>query len=167
MSEIETYKVFVDFSLSLSEMVAAGKYDRVNSDIFLYEEYFPPVGRKEEIEIIIPFFPKYAKLGLCTAKASWDEMEKEGLRRASLQELLALGAQHPELLLKKKRIIAPTVLICPEDGAWVVPVLAAYSGRREFVLLWFDMPHFYPGHCYIAVRKEQYNVKKEALGLRA
>ena len=83
----DTYKVKVicDFS----KAIEAGKYDLVNiKNAFT----FSVCKDVEEVEVRLFHFGR----GF-TVEGCLDKMEKEGYRPATIWELLALGAKHPDL----------------------------------------------------------------------
>jgi len=84
------FHIVVDYARSLSEMISAGAYDWVNSDIT--SEHFPVKG-EGRVELV-PELVHYGK-----SMSSDDiirDMDKRGLRPATLPELLAYGEKNPE-----------------------------------------------------------------------
>jgi hypothetical protein len=92
------YQITVDYSRTLEEMIAAGKYDWVHPDIT--SSNFPidqsKSGSTENLEAVIVHLDKYVKDTEIVLKL----MDKNGLRPATLPELLALGEQYPEFQRK-------------------------------------------------------------------
>lgn len=89
-----TFRLVVDYGLSLAQMIAAGKYDWVNSDITA--EHFPVSGQgKQAVEVELWRLNKYFKNG--DEVIAELERVKPDYRPATLPELLALGAAQPEL----------------------------------------------------------------------
>jgi len=82
--------VVVDYSKSLTEMISAGNYDWVNSDIS--EKNFP-VNGKGQIESNIELI-HYGKS--MSSEDVIQDMETKGLRPATLSELLAFGKSYPD-----------------------------------------------------------------------
>lgn len=85
------FMVTIDYGLSLKDMIAAGKYGWVNWNITAENCPFKGTG-KVETDIRLIHFNKWM-----TAQQVLSELEKLGLRSATLVELLALGAKYPEL----------------------------------------------------------------------
>ncbi|MFA6593836.1 MAG: hypothetical protein WCT16_01130 [Candidatus Buchananbacteria bacterium] len=87
-------QLVIDYRMTLAQMIIAGKYDRVNSDI--NAEHFPINGKgKKAVDIELWHPNRYFKNGdevIAELKKS-----KYGYRFATLPELLALGAAQPEL----------------------------------------------------------------------
>lgn len=134
----------VDFSLSLQEMIALGKYGWVNSDIT--PSNFPLTGKGlDEVEYKIYHFDKEMK-----TKQVEDQMEKDGYKPGKIWHLLSFGAQNPEEQ-KKYPIIAlgSSVGLC---GFWRVPFLDFGGGGRRLSLYCRD--GVWSGGCrFLAVRK--------------
>lgn len=86
-----TYKVTVNYGQTLAEMIAAGNYDWQNTDIIAEHFPIPPAKRgKEEVEIELVHLNRYAE-----SDEVLRELDKMGLRPATLPELLAFGAAYP------------------------------------------------------------------------
>lgn len=86
---METYPITVDYSKSLDEMIEAGNYDWVNTEIT--DKHFPIKRRKKTIDIEL--------VNYNTSMKSDDilkDLNKRGLRPATLPELLAFGTTHPD-----------------------------------------------------------------------
>jgi len=92
--------ITVDYSLSLEQMIALGRYGWKNEHITT--ELFPLKGEgKKEIAVELV---KYKKGGNLSDKVL-AYLDSKGLRPATIEELLAFGAAFPELQ-KKFRIVA-------------------------------------------------------------
>ena len=86
-----TYPVTVNYDLSLAGMIKAGRYDWVNSDIT--EKHFPVKGEGiKEVTAELVCFNKYM-----SSKDVLRELDRCGLRPATIEEILAFGAKYPEL----------------------------------------------------------------------
>lgn len=101
-----TYSVTIDYNKSLVDMIVAGKYDYVNSNIA--EKNFPiqrpsvseadtgngpyraPGIQNDSIEIVLVHLNKVA-----TTTEVLAHMDKLGLRPARIEELLAFGEKYP------------------------------------------------------------------------
>ena len=85
------FRVTVDYSRSLAEMIGAGKYDWVNFDITA--EHFPITGTgKAEVNLVLVHFNR-----AMSTNEVLDDFKKRGLRPAKIEELLALGERYPDL----------------------------------------------------------------------
>ena len=85
------FRVAVDCTMSLAEMIAAGRYDQVDSGIT--PERCPIQGEgKVERELVLVHFGR-----VMTTDEPLAELDCRGLRPAKFEELLALGVAHPEL----------------------------------------------------------------------
>jgi len=112
------YSVTVNYGLPVEEMVAAGSYDYVNSDIT--SEHFPAQGQgKQEKEITLFHFNRQI-----SSKQAIKKMDEQGYRPAEPEEILTLGAEHPDIQRQ-----FPIVAL---GSSWQHPV----SGRRCIVCLW-------------------------------
>jgi len=87
-------KIVVDYDLSLQEMIAAGQYDLVNDDIT--PERFPVIG-KGVMQLISQLVHFNRNISSDDAEK---ELDKKGLRPATLAELLAFGKTYPEVQRK-------------------------------------------------------------------
>jgi hypothetical protein len=125
----DTYKVTVDNGLKLADMVAAGKYDYVNHDIT--PEHFPLDTRApEQVEIRLVHLGRQA-----TTEEVLAELEKRGLRPATLPELLALGAAHPDLQ-RSLSIVAFGSRWSDSGGRVEFSFLDVYGDGRRLSLYW-------------------------------
>lgn len=174
-----TFKVIVDYTKPLADMIVDGKYDDVNLDITA--EHFPidtrhqssadDVARaSEEIKIRLVHLGRDAKTAEVEA-----EFDKTGLRPVTLPELLALYAAYPDLQRKYQTepiVALGSVWRMPEDDLrkfeknaiisfcrypdcdLCVPMLDEYNKGRRLILRWCG-PMFGWGshHRFAAVRK--------------
>lgn len=126
-----TFSVTVDYTLALPEMITAGKYDWVNSDIT--QKHFPVIGEgKVERELILVHFGR--NMG---TEAVLEDFDKQNLQSATIEELLALGATHPELQRQFPIIALGSVWQHPGGGR-CVPYLGEDSSERCLSLDWYD-----------------------------
>lgn len=87
----QIFKVAVDYGQTLEQMIAAGRYDWVSSGIT--PKRFPISGEGgAERELVLVHPNKVASTDEVLA-----ELDRHGLRPAKIEEILALGAAHPEL----------------------------------------------------------------------
>jgi len=106
-SEVATYlyprvfKVVVNYAQSLTEMISAGKYDWVSSNITA--DHFPMSGSGEvELNLELVHFGCLMESDKVLA-----ELDSLGLRPAILPELLAFGAKRPD----KQREFPPIIAL--------------------------------------------------------
>ena len=123
------FKVVVDYTQSLADMISAGKYDWVNGDIIA--ENFPISGSGQaELNAELVHFNRIMESGDVLK-----ELDKLGLRPANIAELLAFGAKYPD----KQRefpIIALGSVWQNRYGYRYVPELWSGSVRRKLNLHW-------------------------------
>lgn len=147
-SKAEEITLTVDYSKNLKEMIAAGKYDRTNSDIT--EKHFPlPTelnGKKVESSSKLFHFNRSI-----SSKDAISEMDKVGYRPATLAELLALGESQPDLQ-RQFPIIALGSVWHHASGRRVVPGLDVDGIGRKLDLYWFD-GDWGAHYRFLAVRK--------------
>lgn len=87
----KTYRhgVIVDYGQSLAEMIANGKYARVDGHITA--DHFPMRERgKQHVVVELVYFSS----GMSAEEVHW-ELKSRGMRSATLPELLAFGATYP------------------------------------------------------------------------
>lgn len=126
----QTFRVAVDYTQTLKQMISAGKYDWANSDIT--QDHFPIKGNgKKEEEVVLFHFDK-----VMTSEQAITEMDKTGFRPATIEELLALGAQQPELQ-KQFPIVALGSVWRNPLGDRNVPDLRWGGRQRSLDLDWF------------------------------
>ena len=143
-----TFSVEVNYSQTLAEMIAAGKYDRKNDDI--NEKYFPipkiPAGPvKVALNLELVHFNRFISSDEVIA-----ELKKRGLLPATLPELLAFGVAYPE-----KQREFPIVALGSVRQDWhgrSVPCLWGLSGGRHLDLLYFEVG-WHDFYRFLAVRE--------------
>lgn len=85
------YKIVVDYSMSLANMILAGDYGYVNPNITA--ENFPVQGEGAiELDGVLVHFNRDIE-----SDDAVKEMDQMGLRPATMAELLAFGAKFPEI----------------------------------------------------------------------
>jgi hypothetical protein len=125
----KTLRIVVDYSLSLEQMITAGKYDWSNSDITA--KRFPLKGSgKVELEPKLFYFGRDMSSDNVIA-----EMDKEGFRPCTIEELLAIGEQHPEL--QRKFPLVALGSVAKVNGNRHVACLFRDGSGRELHLGWF------------------------------
>lgn len=129
-----TYPVTIDSALSLQEMIAAGRYDWVNDDIT--PECFP-IQRSgtKTTEIALVHRNKTVE-----SQPLIDELDREGYRPATIEELLALGAKYPDL--QREYPIVALGSVAEVGGGRCVVCLDRWRDERGLDLLWFGSEWF-------------------------
>ena len=126
-SKRQTFKVLVDYTKTLKEMIRVGQYDWINDDIT--SNHFPVTGTgQKEVEITLFHFNR-----TISSDDAITEMKKAGYRPASVEELLALGAAEKELQ-KQFPINALGSVWRRPDGDRDVPCLGRDGGGRDLDL---------------------------------
>lgn len=132
-------------NLSLSDRIARGKYDWMNSDIT--EKHFPTnILRDYDVEYKLFHFDRSIN-----SEDVLKAVEQEGFRPGTLAELLALGEAQSDLQ-KQFTIIALDSTWQSSVGSCAVPVLGSDEGERELGLkcFWDDWDD---DDRFLAVRK--------------
>jgi len=139
-----TYPITVDYGQNLAQMIEVGKYDWVNSDITA--KNFPTKGKgKDNLETEIVHFGRSMSSEQVLA-----DLDKMGLRPATLPELLAFGAKHPELQRQFPIVALGSVSLV--HGNRGVAYLYHDERERYLFLDWFDCD-WYDYVRFLAVRK--------------
>jgi len=143
----ETYKVMVDYGLSLSEMIKFGNYGWFNDDIT--DKNFPLQGTgKQESELVLVHLNRNA-----TTTEVREYMKEQGLEPAKIEHLLAFGATYPELQ-REFPIIALGSVWVSGDGNRNCPYLDSRGGKRRLDLYWGGgAGHWHEACRFLAVRK--------------
>ncbi len=134
----------VDYGMTLEQMIAAGNYDWKNDDITA--KRFPLSGTGK-----VAFEPKLFHFDRdISSENAIKEMEKDGLRPAKIEELLAYGALLPEE--QRKYPIVALGSVAEVYGDRDVAYLSRGGSRRRLDLDWFDVD--WRGGCrFLGVRK--------------
>jgi hypothetical protein len=117
---LQSYPLTINRERSRSEMVAAGNYDYVHHDIT--EKNFPVAKGETEVKAVLVRLDR-----VTSEEEALAEMERRGLRPATMDELNAFGEQHP----KRKRGYSIVAL-----GS----VLGRRRGDRRVGYLWNAIP---------------------------
>ena len=90
----EEIKLTVDYTKTVEQAITDGNYDWKNDDIIVKNFPISPemIGKKVEVVTKLFYFNRDI-----SSNDGISEMKKAGYRPATLMELLALGAVHPEL----------------------------------------------------------------------
>ena len=141
----ETFRLTVDYSQSLEAMIAAGQYDRKNSDII--PKHFPIEGSG-----IVEFEARYFCFNrrIFSEDVVKKEIEAAGWKAAKIEHLLSHRKTSPEEQSKFSIIGLGSVALV--GGRRVVPCLYRRVSRRCLGLCWFGFD--WRGPCrFLAVRK--------------
>lgn len=140
------YKVVVNHGQSLKEMIAAGKYDYVNSDITA--DNFPiqlQGSGQQSIVIELVHFGRDME-----SEAVLKEFEARGLRAATFPELLAFGSTYPEKQREFPIVALGSMRLVHDDR--YIPYLDRWLAKRGLNLNWF-VDRWHPRCRFAAVRK--------------
>ncbi|GMU25974.1 hypothetical protein KJZ71_02975 [Patescibacteria group bacterium] len=142
------YRITIDRSQTLADMIAAGKYGYVNENIT--ETYFPlkKSDGKREVEVVLVHLDE--RLTTDQVKA---ELDRRGLKPASIVELLFLGAAHPDLQREFPVVALGSSWRLP-NGDLSVPELWYARGKRHLSLSYDDPDSMWLEHYrFVALRK--------------
>jgi len=130
----------------LQAMIAEGNYDWVNSDIT--SEHFPIEGEGQvEVELHLIHLNRVA-----TGDEVLTELDKRNLRPATIEDLLALGAIHPDLQRDFPIVAVGSVWRRPDGHRYVPCLCGHWDGRRDLGLDWIGFR--WDGDCrFLAVGK--------------
>ncbi|MBN1325810.1 hypothetical protein JW977_02410 [Candidatus Falkowbacteria bacterium] len=169
----DTYKVVVDYSKSLTEMIQLGNYGYVNDDIT--DRHFPIQGSgQHEAELVLVHLNKdattkevlvqgsgqyEAELVLvhlnkdATTKEVLANLDEMGLKPAKIEHQLALGALRPELQ-KEFPIVALGSVWVDGRGDRHYPYLDFNDDKRKLRLDWDARGSHWYDYCrFLALRK--------------
>ncbi|TSC92340.1 MAG: Uncharacterized protein CEN92_8 [Candidatus Berkelbacteria bacterium Licking1014_96] len=133
------YAIAVNYRLSLDEMIAAVNCDWVNENIAKSKEFRQEIEiaaavkrvQQEDLSAVLLHLKHEA-----TSQEVLKEMEKRGLRAATLAELCAFGAKHPEF--QREFPIIGLGSYCVLGGGRQVPVLWGFASGRSLYLYYPD-----------------------------
>lgn len=142
---VTCYPITVNYDLTMKVMIKAGKYNYANPDITA-EHFSVTEEGQADISIELVHFDRRIE-----SDEAIRELDRMGLRPATLPELLAFGARHPDVQ-REFPIVALGSVWQSRDGNRYVPYLWSDSGERHLYLGWFEVEWF--GHYrFAAVRK--------------
>ncbi|MCX6743687.1 MAG: hypothetical protein NT116_05665 [Candidatus Parcubacteria bacterium] len=141
------YKVVVDYSKTLAEMIKAGNYSWFNDDIT--EKYFPLQGAgQHEVEMELVHLNRNA-----TTKEVLEHLNGLGLESAKIEHLLAFGVAYPDVQ-KEFPVIALGSVWVLSSGLRSSPCLFSSNGQRRLSLSWHKDGTPWGEACrFLAVRK--------------
>lgn len=139
------HRVTVDRDKKLKAMVEAGRYDWTNSDIT--DKYFPVEGSGTvDVDIELVHYNR-----VMSEDNVRQDFDARGLRPATIEELLALGASKPDLQ-REYPIIGLGSVWQRLLGHRLCPYLNWNGSRRHLDLYWLECG--FSGICrFAAVRK--------------
>ncbi|MDP1688726.1 MAG: hypothetical protein Q8L47_01170 [bacterium] len=138
------YQLVVNYCMGLDEMIRAGKYDWINSDIT--SENFP-ITAHGKVEIVAEVIHLNREVSSDEAIA---ELEHIGYRPGTLPELLAFGEKHPNV--QRGFPIVALGSVSRVEGGRLVACLWSNGSKRKLNLHWFDN-RWYANYRFLAVRK--------------
>ena len=140
----ENWLLNLDYGQSVEEMVKAGRYDYVND--YITGENFPVESGLAQVEAIMVHPNRFM-----SSEDVISLLDRKGLRPATMVELLAFGAQHPDAQ-RRFPIVALGSVWTISDGNRHVGCLWEDPGDRGLHLYWFDADWAAP-YRFLAVRK--------------
>ncbi len=142
----EEYVVFLDYGKSVEEMVSAGQYKRKNSDI--NSKNFPTKGEgTANVNLELVHFGKSV-----SSEYVLVYLKENGMRPATVEELLAFGATYPKIQ-REFPIICLGSSWVDSDGTRSVPYLDGRGSERDLNLCWLDVDWLASCRFLAAVRK--------------
>lgn len=141
----EVFRLSVDYSKSLADMIVAGKYGYTNTDITA--DHFPVVGSGTvEMDAVLVHLGRNA-----TTDEVICELDTRGLRPATMFELLVFGAMFPEKQREFPIVEFGSCWVDP-DGNRNFGYLSRNVGKRGLYLDWSGIE--WRGNCrFLAVPK--------------
>ncbi len=124
------FELLIDYNQTMEQMISAGRYDWFNNDITT--KRFPvkgegKVSRKAEL---IRFNRSISSDGVIA------ELDKMGKRPATIEELLAFGAQYPEI--QREFPVVALGSSAEVSGLRCVACLYGDGSERYLRLYWWD-----------------------------
>ena len=138
--DIKTYVVEIDPKRTLGDLVAAGKYDRINFNAQLPRFAVPDPANRGRTRISEVAFD----LVLLGKKLNTHQVEHElaslGRSSATIAELLALGERYPDLQREFRMVALRSSWTWMNRGREYrhVPVLRADLDVRKLIFQWTD-----------------------------
>ena len=153
----ERYPVALDAKMTLEDLLKVGNYDMHIGDPSEARQMFDVDPSIHDTVLALMGFGC-----ACAVEHMCEVMENVGYRPATLRELLALGAQYPDL--QRQRILVAlgsvnyATYIEQEGSEWSldtavhVPVLTHLLGERTFLLGEYD-GKYRPGYYFVCVKR--------------
>ena len=125
-----TYTITVNHDLSLEQLIVAGHYDFMNP--FITPKYFPLQGKgKEQLVVAVVTIDRSM-----SSEGVIAYLVEQGLRPATVAELLTFGAAFPDE--QRKHEIVALGSVAEVDGRRNVPCLYEVGAWRLLYLDWWD-----------------------------
>ena len=140
------YLLTVDYGTPLAELVGAGHYDYVSADIT--EEYFRVGWGERDIESFVVHLHHPASTNNIV-----NELERHDLRPATLPELLAFGAQHPDPQREFPVLALGSIWDDPRSGYRRAARILEHPGDRRLDLTWDHGAAWNQIYHFLAVQK--------------
>lgn len=122
------YKVSVNYDQTVEQFIKAGKYDWFNDDVTSL--HFP--SNEKDVAGVLVYLVNFNRD--ISSEDAVRELDRQGLRPATLKELLALGVAQPDLQ-RNNPIVALGSTWCSSAGNLVVPFLGSSEGGRFLSLI--------------------------------
>jgi hypothetical protein len=130
------FSVTVDYGQSFLGMISAGKYDTVAKEVT--SDHFPVKGQRKVNVRLVVLSAAHGELSIDGVLAGFDRL---GYRAATFEELLTLGAQHPELQRKFNIVEFGTLWRNDASGVRVAAYLRGTErGVRALDIYFVDSP---------------------------
>lgn len=129
---IASYSICVDYGQTLKVMIKAGQYNWVNDDITHKQFPHDTSQGTEEVAIEVVHFNRYIEI-----RAVVTELEAMGMRPATIEELLALGAKFPDLQWEYPIVALGSVWAAPSGIDYVPHLYKDDSGRGLGLYSWW------------------------------
>jgi hypothetical protein len=139
------YTVFVDYEMSVEELVRLGHYDWVNNNIT--SAHFP-VQRRGKAKVAVELINFDRSIGF---EETLSEMDKMDYRSAEIRELLTFGAKYQDVQREFPIIAFGSVWRHPGGSRYVLCLYGDGSGRGLFLYELKDDWHKY--YRFAAIRK--------------
>jgi hypothetical protein len=123
----EYFRIEVDYSSSIAEMIRAGRYDRVHRAVTPRNFRLTSSGHRLVELVLVQFSHHVAPLEAVVM------MRERGYRPAVIEELLALGSRHPDL--QRTIPIAALGTARVVENRRFVPCLGGSKSERELNLV--------------------------------
>jgi hypothetical protein len=145
-SQTQGFRVTVNYGRTIKEQVKAGKYDWSNPNITSKNFPFSQKGKASILIQLIHFDQDM------TSAEVLEELSKQGLRPATLPELLVFGAKFPDKQRDFPIVALGSVWRSDDDRRDVVAYLYHNGSERDLDLRWLE--RWWSGLCRVAaVRK--------------
>jgi hypothetical protein len=125
------YTISLNYDQTVEQMIKAGKYDWFNDDV-TSQHFSSNEKGQAEILVYLISFNRYI-----SSEDAIKELDRQGLRPATLKELLALGVAQPDLQ-RSNPIVALGSMWPDSSGDVGVPYLSGDESNRSLSLRWWS-----------------------------